>query len=103
MVAERNISVTIRRYDPEKGVSWRQSYSVSIRPGEVSVINVLDLIAARHDPSLAWYGPCRTGKCGGCFMTINGKPGFACATFVEGDLELEPAPGRVVLADLVTD
>jgi len=103
MAGERTISVTIRRYDPERGESRLQTYQVSVRTGEVSVMNVLDRIAEEIDPSLAWYGPCRTGKCGGGFMAINGKPGFACAAVVESDLVLEPAPGRAVLADLVTE
>lgn len=98
----KEIDVTVKRYDPEKDSFFDQVYHVKVEIGKVSVINVLDMIAERIDPSLAFYGPCHIGKCGGCLMTINGKAAFACATLVEGDIILEPAPGRDILADLIT-
>lgn len=97
----KEIDVTVKRYDPEKDSFFDQVYHVKVEIGKVSVINVLDMIAENIDPSLAFYGPCHIGKCGGCLMTINGKAAYACATLVEGDLLLGPGPGRKVLVDLV--
>lgn len=98
----RKINVTIQRYDAEKGESFLQNYSVEIETSRVSVINVLDTITESIDSSLAFYGPCRIGKCSGCLMTINGRVGYACATLVEGDIILGPVPDRKILVDLVT-
>jgi succinate dehydrogenase/fumarate reductase-like Fe-S protein len=100
---KRKRNVTIRRFDPESGESCVRSYQVEAGEEKESVMNVLDAIAESVDPSLAYYGPCRAGKCGGCLMLVNGKASLACSVIAEGDLLLEPLPDRRILADLITE
>ena len=102
MNTPKQIQVKILRTDPAEGRSHFQTYSVPFAPG-LSVTNVLQQIWEDLDPSLAFYVSCHSGKCRGCFVKANGKVRMACATLVEGDLEIKPWPKYEVIKDLVVD
>lgn len=97
MANERNITVKILRGDCEE--HWEQTYTLSFVPGQ-SVLQVLKRIYEEIDPTLAFYGSCRIGKCGLCRMLINDQLRLACTTLVEGDLYIKPDPKGSLIRDL---
>lgn len=98
----KTIRVKVKRSVAGRDESRYDTYEVPFEE-KMSVFNALEHIGNYLDPSLAFYGSCRIGKCMGCTMMINGKRGFACTTIVEGDLTLEPDRKYKVIRDLVVD
>jgi len=103
-----DIKVTITRFDPARDVApYPQSYSMVVRENQ-TILDLLMDLAADHDPSVAFRRACRSGICGGCAVSINGKPKLACETLVStvlngGEITIAPLPHFRVLKDLVVD
>lgn len=102
MKPEKVIHVKILRSDPDGPGGHYQSYVLPFSSG-LSVMNVLQQIWEDLDPSLAFYCSCRTGKCRGCFVEVNGYVRMGCTTLVKGDLVIKPWPKYTVIRDLVVD
>ncbi len=66
-------------------------------------MSVLLYVYEHLDASLGFYNNCDRGVCGRCTMMINNRPGLACTTLVDGDLELAPLRGRPLIRDLLVD
>lgn len=105
-----DITLNIRRYDPDQDRTWWQKYQVSA--GEIMrFVDVLRTINTEHDPSLAWNSSCEHGQCGTCAILVNKSPVLACELLVERainrfhttDFTLEPLSIAPVLRDLVVD
>ena len=101
--SQRSVKVKIYRFEPtidEK--PFYKTYNVPLVKG-MSVLDVLDYIYQRLDPTLSYYdhAACRHGLCGKCTMVINGKTGLVCQTLVDRDLVLEPPSKSKVVKDLV--
>ncbi|MDR1419805.1 MAG: hypothetical protein LBI86_05485 [Treponema sp.] len=94
-----HIAITVHRYNPEKG-AYIEKYEVPLEKDRVySVLNVLDYIARRIDPTLAYFdhAACRQGACKKCLVKIDGKVSPACTERIGTDeLELEPCGGAVI-------
>lgn len=91
--------VTVRRFCPADGRKWTQEYDVPFPEGEeVSVMNVLDYIYRRLDPTLAYFdhAACRQAACGKCVMKINGEVRLACKERAQENMLLEPVNANVV-------
>jgi succinate dehydrogenase/fumarate reductase iron-sulfur protein len=99
------INVKIWRYNPVKDSKpFFQDYKVPLLSEKgTTALMILNYIYENIDGSLAYYYSCKTGKCGGCMIRINGEPRLACTTVVNGDITLEPIPGFEVIRDLVVD
>jgi succinate dehydrogenase/fumarate reductase-like Fe-S protein len=67
----------------------------------MTVMNVLDFIQENYDRSLAFYKSCRTGRCSGCLVAINGKNQYACSTLTKDGMEIGPANKCSVVRDLI--
>ncbi len=99
--------VKVFRYDPADSSAEGEfrTYEVDTTPG-MSVMDVLDTIHARLDPSLSYYShsACLHGICGRCFVKVNGKTVLACETRLpdDGDVVIGPAGKGRVVKDLVT-
>jgi succinate dehydrogenase/fumarate reductase-like Fe-S protein len=99
--------VKVRRYDPAVDQSaYFDTFEVPIAPqGQWTVLDVLDYIHFHLDSSLSYYrhSACNRGVCARCAAQINGKAGLVCEYIVplEGELVLEPAPGKSIVKDLV--
>jgi len=91
------IVIKVKRKDSLR--SWVDEYKIPFVPGK-SVLQVLKEINENIDPSLAFYGSCRLGKCGLCRMLINGELRLACTTPVTGSFFAEPDPAGEVVKDL---
>ena len=98
------MKIRIRRSDPRQGQpSFWQEYDVPVRPGELTVMQLLDHIADYRDGSLAYFrhSACMHGICGRCRVKVDGKVRLACLWVPVGEeVVLEPA-GEPVLRDLV--
>lgn len=68
-----------------------------------TLLEMLDFIKTKQDPSLAYASDCRSCVCGSCAVRVNGTEVLACAYKpVTGDV-VEPLKNAEVLRDLVVD
>ena len=100
------ISMKVRRYDPEKDARphW-QEFNLDVAPTE-RVLDVLNQIKWELDGSLTFRRSCAHGICGSDAMMINGMNRLACKILVKdlGDkITVEPLRGLPVLKDLIVD
>lgn len=100
---KEKIVVKIQRFNPDKDKQpYFKEYNIPFEQG-LTVLMALNHIYENIDGSLAYYYSCRTGKCGGCTLMVNGKAAQSCVTTVEGDILIEPVRGFEVVKDLVVD
>ncbi|HKJ87635.1 MAG TPA: succinate dehydrogenase iron-sulfur subunit [Gammaproteobacteria bacterium] len=95
----------IYRYDPERDPEPRMQEFETDPPGAM-LLDALEALKERSDPSLTFRRSCREGVCGSDAMNINGRNGLACITPLEELKEpvtLRPLPGQPVIKDLVVD
>jgi succinate dehydrogenase/fumarate reductase iron-sulfur protein len=69
-----------------------------------SILDALQHIKDRIDPTLSFRGSCRMGICGSCGVKADGTPVLACGTFLRdarGPLVIEPLDHFPVERDLI--
>ena len=97
--------VKIFRFDPE--VDKRPKYETYEVPPEAwrgcKLIDTLRYIYENFAPGLSFREPCRQKLCGACIMLLNKKPVFACASFSQKEMVLDPLPKYPIIKDLVVD
>jgi succinate dehydrogenase / fumarate reductase, iron-sulfur subunit len=103
----RNLTVRIKRYDPEGDADPRwQEFKLSADPMD-RVLDVLLTIKDSQDESLGLRRSCAHGVCGSDAMRINSVNALACKTLVRSlasDLvTIEPILGLPVIKDLIVD
>jgi fumarate reductase (CoM/CoB) subunit B len=100
----RTVDVKIYRFDPEHDPSPHyDEFRIEIE-GVTKILELLELIYQKFDPTLAYRSSCRLGKCGVCSVMVNGKPVLACRENVPDEVVLiEPLPNYPVIRDLVVD
>ena len=77
-----DLTLKIKRYDPDTKKSWIQEYR--LKAGRIlRFTDVLRQINNEQDPTLAWNSSCEHAQCGTCAVKINGKPLLACELLVE--------------------
>jgi succinate dehydrogenase/fumarate reductase iron-sulfur protein len=105
-----SLTLTVKRYDPDRSVSWFQTYKLDCGP----ILRFVDLfrrINVEQDATLTWASSCEHAQCGSCSVNVNGRPLLACELLVEnavtlfGTTEFKIAPVSVapVVRDLVVD
>jgi succinate dehydrogenase / fumarate reductase iron-sulfur subunit len=104
--APRQVSVKIRRYNPEISdeATW-VSYTVAAYPTD-RVLNLLMKIKDEQDGTLTFRRSCAHGVCGSDAMRINGVNRLACKVLMKDmpdKLTIEPIKGLPVEKDLVVD
>lgn len=96
--------VKVFRFDPTQDKKPKyQTYDV---PLEGTVLDALQYIYEREDPSLAFRFGCSGAsyeRCGACALLVNGQPALSCKRLVERQMTIEPHPKFQVIRDLVTD
>ncbi|HRN18322.1 MAG: succinate dehydrogenase iron-sulfur subunit [Trueperaceae bacterium] len=100
------ITMKIRRYDPEKDPRphW-QEFKLDVSPTE-RVLDVLNDIKWKQDGSLTFRRSCAHGICGSDAMRINGVNRLACKVLVKdlgSEITVQPLGGLPVLKDLIVD
>jgi fumarate reductase (CoM/CoB) subunit B len=101
----RAAHVRIYRFDPECDRSPHyDEFRVEI-PEVTKVLELLNLIYQKFDPTLAYRSSCRSGKCGVCSVMVNGRAVLACRENVpeEEVVLIEPLANYPVIRDLVVD
>ena len=105
-----NITLRIKRYDPDIKRSWVQDYE--LEAGRIlRFTDVFRNINNELDPSLAWNSSCEHAQCGTCAVKVNGKPLLACELLVENAVayfrttvfKVEPITIAPVVRDLIVD
>ncbi len=96
------MKVCISRFDPAADREPHiEDYDVCVDAG-ARVLNVLDAVRDRVDPTLGYRHCCRAGQCGSCAVRVNGEPVLACMEEAhDGDL-IEPLE-LPRIRDLITD
>jgi fumarate reductase iron-sulfur subunit len=107
VVAERTITLSVTRFDPEQDERPRQqAYTIPYREDMV-VLDALNYIKHQLDGSLTFRWSCRMGICGSCGMMVNGTPKLTCGAFLRdyfpGTVVVEPLANFPVIRDLVID
>ena len=103
------LQVSVYRFNPETDAAPQmQEYQVETGGKDLMVLDVLEMIKAEHDASVAYRRSCREGVCGSDGLNINGKNGLACITPLSdavknNKLVIRPLPGLPVVRDLVVD
>ena len=97
----------IKRYHPESDAkpNW-QSYELETDES-MTILQALQQLREKQDPTLSWRSSCRMGVCGSCAMVVNGQAVLACNTRVHAvdhkAVRIEPLANLEVIKDLVTD
>ena len=105
-----DVSVRIRRYDPESEnpESYWQEFPLTLEEN-ATVLDALIKIREEQDGTLSLRCSCRSSICGSCAMRINGQAALACKiqaanALGEGNtIIVEPAAVMPVIKDLVVD
>jgi succinate dehydrogenase / fumarate reductase, iron-sulfur subunit len=104
------LTLRIRRYDPDSEKKWIQEYR--IESGRIlRFTDVLRKLNDELDPTLAWNSSCEHAQCGTCAVKVNGRPLLACELLVENavaqfgttEFLIEPITAAPVIRDLVVD
>ncbi|WP_458734458.1 succinate dehydrogenase/fumarate reductase iron-sulfur subunit [Zobellella taiwanensis] len=98
-------TVQILRYDPERDDEPHlQRYDIPWND-TTSVLDALNHIKDRIDPSLTYRWSCRMAICGSCGFMVNGVPKLGCKTFLRDydELRIEPLENYPIEKDLVVD
>jgi succinate dehydrogenase / fumarate reductase iron-sulfur subunit len=104
---KKPIRFKISRYKPGQVDPPRfQVFGLSLGP-RATVLDALEELRTRHDPTLLYRHSCHHSSCGTCACRINGTERLACVTVV-WDLDvqevvLEPLAGFPRGGDLVVD
>ena len=105
---DQTVIFHIQRFNPEADSNpHMENYPVDFRKG-TTVLDGLQQIQDRRDPSLTFRRACRSGICGSCAVVINGKASLACHTQIEGVqkdglVKIGPLKHFSVVKDLVVD
>ncbi|RME78502.1 succinate dehydrogenase/fumarate reductase iron-sulfur subunit [Candidatus Woesearchaeota archaeon] len=78
----------------------QQTFTVKKTKGD-TYLDVFDKIK-EQDPTFTYRKNCRSGICGTCGCTVNGKATLACITLAQNNAVIGPRKGRVI-RDLVVD
>lgn len=101
-----NVTLKIRRVDPEKGLPERwETYTVDVAPTD-RVLDALNEVKWTQEGPLAYRRSCAHGICGSDAMRINGRNRLACKVLVQDVapvITLEPMKGFRVIKDLIVD
>jgi len=95
--------ITVTRFDPLRDAEpYEQTFSYRFTRG-MSLLNVLDQIAAEQDPTLSYSACCKAGDCGLCGVMVNDRPALLCRCSAEPGMRLAPLQGFPVRKDLSID
>ncbi len=104
----RNVTLRVKRYDPETKETKLQDYSFEVEE-HFTVLDSLIHIREYLDETLGVRCSCRSAICGSCAMRVDGHARLACKTKVvdlsaEGDvITIEPLGNMPTVKDLVAD
>jgi succinate dehydrogenase / fumarate reductase iron-sulfur subunit len=105
--ATREREFRIYRWNEDDGSNPRiDTYYVDLDDCGPMVLDALNWIKSKIDPTLTFRRSCREGVCGSCSMNIDGTNTLACTRGmkeIDGDVRIYPLPHMPVIKDLVPD
>ena len=100
----KTVRVVVSRFNPSEG-DHEATYEVA--PGQqASILDLLRMIVAGHDPTLSFRSSCRVGMCGTCAVVVDGREALACQTAAPPPghtVRVGPLRNLPVIKDLVVD
>jgi succinate dehydrogenase / fumarate reductase iron-sulfur subunit len=106
MGATMDVSLRIRRYDPEVDQEPHvETYELEAEPSD-RILDLLNQVKWYQDGSLSYRRSCAHGICGSDAMRINGVNRLACKVLVQDvgeEITVEPLLGFKVLRDMIVD
>jgi fumarate reductase iron-sulfur subunit len=104
-MSERLVQLEVLRYDPEQDSAPHfQRYEVPCQE-EWVVLDALNAVKEKIDPTLNYRWSCHMAVCGSCGMMIDGEPKLSCHAFLRdypGVIRIEPLANFAIERDLVT-
>lgn len=96
--------IVISRFESrQEKESAKSTFFVSVEDG-ATVLQALQYIYERLDPTLAFEYSCRYGRCGLCGVTVNERPVLACTAFIKAEeINIKPLANLPLVRDLVID
>jgi fumarate reductase iron-sulfur subunit len=106
-MSPERIRLEVFRHRPDMSdLPTFQTYEVPLHENW-AVLDALNHIKDELDGTLSHRWSCRTGLCGSCGVSVNGRPSLACATHLRdhmpGPIRIEPLAHFPVIRDLVVD
>jgi succinate dehydrogenase / fumarate reductase, iron-sulfur subunit len=102
-----NVTLIISRFDPDRDQAPHEQVFRLQAEADVRVLDLLEWVRDRQDPTLAFRSCCSQGACGSDAMRINGRNRLACRTRVNDlktrEIRITPLPGFRVIRDLLVD
>ena len=99
--------IEIYRWDRSDGQNPRvDTFYINYKKVGPMVLDLLNFIKSKIDPSLTFRKSCREGICGSCSMNIDGTNTLACLKPLEKNnstLKIFPLPHMRVIKDLIAD
>ena len=89
-----DVTLKVRRYDPEFGEDARWDEWQLTMYGTDRVLDALHKVKWELDGSLSFRRSCAHGVCGSDAMRINGRNRLACKTLIK-DLDIEKLVGLI--------
>lgn len=100
------VTLKVFRFNPEVDKKWHyETYTLQAEPTD-RVLDLLEMVKAYNDGTLAFRRSCAHGVCGSDAMRINGKNSLACKTLVRdlgAKITVDPILGLKVIKDLIVD
>ena len=95
------MKIKIQRYMTETGNNEIISYEIPFE--NLTLLEALNHIKTKIDPTLSFSAGCRSGVCGSCAVRVNGREELACSYKLDdGDL-IEAMKNLPVIRDLIVD
>ena len=105
-VTEDTTTITFRVSRPQRAAGRVDAFPVPC-DGYTTVLDGLEYIRTRLDPTLMYRHSCHHGSCGTCGMVINGEKKLACTTNVYAldtdTVTVSPLPAFDHVGDLAVD
>jgi succinate dehydrogenase / fumarate reductase iron-sulfur subunit len=106
-VAGLKVRLVVRRWKEGWRAPRYDAFEVEADPSE-SVLDLVERVSLKLDPTLTFEHACHHGVCGACGMVVNGVERLTCVTRVgdvarNGVILVEPLHGFKVVSDLVVD
>jgi fumarate reductase iron-sulfur subunit len=84
-------------------IKRKSNYIVDVPLENITLLEALNYIKTKKDPSLTFSSGCRSSVCGSCSLMVNDKPQLACEYKVKDGDFISPLTNLEVIKDLVVD
>ena len=94
------MKISIKRFLPN---SYEKIEDFDIKLENITLLEALEYIKTKIDPTLTYNSGCRSEICGSCAVVVNAKEVLSCAYKVQDGDIIEPLRRVSVIKDLIVD